>query len=294
MDILKYTKYLVLISILIIISGFYIIFNYGFKTSIEYTGGTVITFKVPEDFNETKFKESLNSLKIEDYEIFRRNSLIEFKIPESDSFEVIDVQNNILKLNEGIEVESLETVGPEMGMEFAKNSLLAVSFSLLAIVIFITYSFYNLPDKIASWKFGIAAIVAMLHDVLVVLAFFSIGGYFFNIEIDALFLTAILTIIGFSINDTIVVFDRVRENLIKYTNKLEFKEICNISILETINRSLITSFTVIFIMFSLFLLGGESIKYFALSLVIGITAGTYSSIFIATPFVLFLNRITKK
>lgn len=294
MDILKYTKFLVVVSILIIFSGLYTILSYGFKTSIEYTGGSVITFKLGQGFNLDNFKKSLVESKIDNYEIFQRDIFLEFKIPESDSAKVIEIQNSLLKLNPDLSVENLETVGPAMGMEFAKNSIIAVILSLISIVIFITYSFYNLPNKVASWKFGIAAIVAMLHDVLVVLAFFSIGGYFFNIEIDALFLTAILTIIGFSINDTIVVFDRIRENLIKYSNHLDFKEISNISIVETLNRSLITSFTVIFIMFSLYLLGGESIKYFALSLVIGITAGTYSSIFIATPFVLFLNRITNK
>ena len=151
-----------------------------------------------------------------------------------------------------------------------------------------------MPNNIPSWQFGLATLVAMFHDVLIVISFFSLMGYFYGVEIDSLFLTALLTIIGFSVNDTIVVFDRIRENLIKYNNKMSFYEISNLSIFETLNRSLITSFTVILIMFALYLLGGESIKYFSLALVVGITAGTYSSIFIATPFVLIINKQFKK
>lgn len=294
MNILKYTKLFVLSSVLIIVSGFYVIAKYGFKASIEYTGGSVLTFKIKDQFDENLFRNSVTSIGIENFELFRRNQFIELKISESESAKVIEITNRILQANSNLNLESSETVGPSMGVEFAKNSFLAIIFSLISIVIFITYSFYNLPSGLSSWKFGVAAIVAMLHDVLIVLAFFSLGGYFFNLEIDALFLTALLTIIGFSINDTIVVFDRIRENLLKYGQKMELTEISNLSIFETLNRSLITSFTVILIMFSLYLLGGESIKYFSLSLVVGITAGTYSSIFIATPFALFLNKISKK
>jgi len=294
MNILKYTKLFVLSSVLIIVSGFYVIAKYGFKASIEYTGGSVLTFKIKDQFDENLFRNSVTSIGIENFELFRRNQFIELKISESESAKVIEITNRILQANSNLNLESSETVGPSMGVEFAKNSFLAIIFSLISIVIFITYSFYNLPSGLSSWKFGVAAIVAMLHDVLIVLAFFSLGGYFFNLEIDALFLTALLTIIGFSINDTIVIFDRIRENLLKYGQKMELTEISNLSIFETLNRSLITSFTVILIMFSLYLLGGESIKYFSLSLVVGITAGTYSSIFIATPFALFLNKISKK
>ena len=130
----------------------------------------------------------------------------------------------------------------------------------------------------------------MLHDVLIVVSTFSLLGFLYGVEIDGLFLTAILTVIGFSINDTIVVYDRIRENLIKHGEDSNFVQVANHSIYETLNRSFITSFVVIFIMFALFLLGGESIRYFSLALVIGILAGTYSSIFIATPFLIFLNK----
>lgn len=294
MDILKYSKFLIGMSLFIIISGFYIILTYGFKASIEYTGGSVFTFKYSNDYQKEDLEKVLRDQNISSYEIFKDKNFIDLKISDSESGKVLEIQNKILSQVKSLELESSETIGPAMGVEFAKNSFLAVIFSLISIVIFITYSFYNLPNQLSSWKFGVAAIVAMFHDVLVVLSFFSLGGYFFNIEIDALFLTALLTIIGFSINDTIVVFDRIRENLLKYGQTYNFTEICNMSIFETLNRSLITSFTVILIMSSLYLLGGESIKYFSLSLVIGITAGTYSSIFIATPFVLFLTKISKK
>jgi len=294
MKILSYSKLLISISLLIIISGVFIISKYGFKSSIEYTGGTVFTFKPKLDFDIERNKGFLKSQGIESSEIHSDSKEIKIKVSETESEKVVILKNKLLEFNKGLEIEGVETVGSSMGIEFAKNSFLALIFSLLAILIFVTYSFYNLAKGIPSWHFGVATLVAMFHDVLIVISFFSLMGYFYGVEIDSLFLTALLTIIGFSVNDTIVVFDRIRENLQKYNSKLTFYEISNLSVFETLNRSLITSFTVIFIMFALYLLGGESIKYFSLALVVGITAGTYSSIFIATPFVLLLNRKIEK
>lgn len=294
MKILSYSKLLISISLLIIISGIFIISKYGFKSSIEYTGGTVYTFKTISGFDIQKNKDFLKTLGFETSEISSDSKEIRIKVSETEAEKVLELKNKIIGFNTGLEIEGVETVGSSMGIEFAKNSFLALVFSLLAILIFVTYSFYNLAKGVPSWHFGVATLVAMFHDVLIVISFFSLMGYFYGVEIDSLFLTALLTIIGFSVNDTIVVFDRIRENLQKYSSKLTFYEIANLSVFETLNRSLITSFTVIFIMFALYLLGGESIKYFSLALVVGITAGTYSSIFIATPFVLLLNRKLEK
>jgi len=293
MKLLNYSKLLITISILIIVSGILIISRFGFKSSIEYTGGTVYSFNT-SNVDESSVKNFLKSKGYETSEVSFERGVVKIKISETNPERVVEVKDELLKFNSNFKVEGIETVGSSMGIEFAKNSFLALLFSLIGILVFVTYSFYNLPNKIPSWQFGVATLIAMFHDVLIVISFFSLMGYFYGVEIDSLFLTALLTIIGFSVNDTIVVFDRIRENLIKYNNKMSFYDVCNLSVFETLNRSLITSFTVIFIMFALYLLGGESIKHFSLALVVGITAGTYSSIFIATPFVLILNKQFQK
>jgi preprotein translocase subunit SecF len=279
------------ISLILIGLGLSIIIFFGFKTSIEYTGGSVIKFTTFPNYIE-KSKELSNQYNFRIVELFERESLIHLKTNETDANKIQEIISR-LREQEGVVISDIEVIGSSVGLEFAKNSFLAFVIALLGIFLYITYSFKNISDKIPSWNFGIAAIVAIFHDILIVVSFFSLAGYLFNVEIDALFLTSLLTIAGFSINDTIVVFDRIRENLLKYQNSKSYVEVFNISILETLNRSLITSFTVIIIMFSLFLLGAGTIKYFALSLVIGISVGTYSSIFIASPLVLLLQKFKK-
>ena len=292
-SILNYSKILILISVVIIISGLSVIFKYGFNLSIEYTGGSVFEIsKEGLNVSETisNLKNFLDEKNIKYKSIDANGGYLAIKLEETDNNKTIEIKNLILDKFKDIKIENIETVGSTYGNEFFKNSILAIIISLLGIVALITYSFWNIPNKYYSYHFGIAAIVAMLHDILIVISTFSLLGFLYGVEIDGLFLTAILTVIGFSINDTIVVYDRIRENLIKGGEDSDFIQIANHSIYETLNRSFITSFVVIFIMFALFLLGGESIRYFSLALVIGIFAGTYSSIFIATPFLIFLNK----
>lgn len=292
-NILNYSKILIAISVLIITIGLFIIFKFGFKLSIEYTGGSVIDISKSElnvVETKTKLEKFFQEKGILVKSIDESSEYLSIKFIETDSNKILDIKQQLTTNFTNLKVVNVETIGSTFGMEFFKNSIIAIALSLLGILVIVTYSFWNIPDKFYSYHFGIGAIVAMLHDVLIVISTFSLLGYYYNIEIDGLFLTAILTVIGFSINDTIVVYDRIRENLIKYNKEMSFEEVANHSIFETLNRSLVTSFVVIFIMFSLFLLGGESIKFFSLALVVGITAGTYSSIFIATPFVLFLNK----
>ena len=173
-------------------------------------------------------------------------------------------------------------MGPVVGAEMAKKALLAVILASLAIILYIAWSFRQIPRPYSPWKFGISAVVALLHDALVVLGLFSLFGHFYQVEIDALFVTALLTVIGFSVHDTIVVFDRVRENLPKMYNK-PFPEIVDFSLTETLVRSLNTSLTVILTLTALLLFGGETIRWFVVALLVGIVSGTYSSIFNAAP-----------
>lgn len=292
MNILKYTKFFVLLSALLIVTGLTIISIFGFKTSIEYTGGSVIQFKKFDNYQE-KINELKNKSSFEQKDLYLEGESVVLKISDTDNNKIQNIISNFKVIYPKVEITDVEVIGSSMGIEFAKNSFLAVVVSLIAILLYVAYSFNGLSEKISSWYFGVAAIIAIFHDILAVVSFFSLAGFLYNVEIDALFLTALLTIMGFSINDTIVIFDRFRENLNKYNNSKSLTEIFNLSIFETLNRSIITSFIVVIVMFSLFLFGAGSIKYFSLALVIGILIGTYSSIFIATPVVLFLKKVKK-
>jgi len=198
------------------------------------------------------------------------------------------------------EIISSETVGPVIGAETTQKAVGAVGAASLAIILYIAYAFREIPKPYSPWKFGICAVVALIHDVLVVVGMFSLLGHFYNVEIDSLFVTALLTIIGFSVHDTIVVFDRIRENLSKTALPAGrqaanyFEEVVNESILQTLARSLSTSLTVVFTLLALILFGGESIMWFVAALLIGIISGTYSSIFNAAPLLVVWENLSKR
>ena len=186
-----------------------------------------------------------------------------------------------------------ETIGPTIGQEITLNALKAIAIASILIVLYVTYSFRQVPKPASSVRFGVAAVIALVHDVLVLIGAFSIFGHFLNVEIDSLFVTATLTVIGFSVHDTIVVFDRIRENL-KRQGSEHFAATVNDSILQTFDRSLNTSLTVILVLVALLIFGGETIRWFVVALLVGIISGTYSSIFNAAPILVVWQEIVEK
>ena len=164
---------------------------------------------------------------------------------------------------------------------------------MVAIVLYIAWAFRKVPSPASSWRFGASAIIALLHDVIIVVGIFSVLGHFLSVEVDALFVTALLTVIGFSVHDTIVVFDRIRENLIREISP-SFAETVNHSIIQTITRSLLTTVTVIFVLAAVLLFGGASIRWFVVALLSGVIVGTYSSIFTATPVLVLWQELFDK
>lgn len=179
--------------------------------------------------------------------------------------------------------ESFESIGPTIGNELKRKAITATAIVLLIIVLYITWAFRRVSSgPVPSWVYGVCAIIALVHDLFMVVGVFAIFGRFFGIEIDALFVTALLTVLGFSVHDTIVVYDRIRERLISAAGKT-FEDVVNESLNQTMIRSINTSMTALLILTALFLFGGETIRNFVLALLIGIASGTYSSIFVATP-----------
>lgn len=274
-----------LISLLVIIPGIMSLFMWGLQLSIEFTGGSRLTLVFPQKVNE----QTISSVK----QVFQEENIQDVLVQPSGNQLVIrtkpmnEKQDAVIlnKINEKVgkfQQESFETIGPTIGNEITLNALKAIVVASVLIVFYIAWSFRSVPKPLSSWRFGICAIIALLHDVLLLVGIFSILGHFFHVEVDSLFVTALLTVIGFSVHDTIVVFDRIRENTRRITG-MSFAQLVNDSILQTLVRSLNTSFTAILVLLTLLIFGGETMRWFVIALLIGIISGTYSSIFNAAP-----------
>jgi preprotein translocase subunit SecF len=280
---LKYYKIWFGISGLILLFGIISLSLYGLKLGIDFKGGTFIEVQFNEQFDMAKVRTAVDSQHIGNYQLQTAdNNRLIIKSPSLDK----DQQDSLMaeiktQIGDYKEVQ-LNSIGPVIGQELKKNSIYELLLVSFGIVLYIGYAFRKVAKPVTSWRFGWSAIIALLHDLLFVLGFFSILGHFWGVEVDSLFVTAMLTVLGFSVHDTIVVFDRIRENLKLYPGQ-SIDYVVNHSIAQTIVRSLNTSLTVLFVLLSLLLFGGETIKYFVLALFVGITVGTYSSIFIASP-----------
>jgi preprotein translocase subunit SecF len=286
-EIMKYKWIYLIFSAVILIPGTISLFVYGLNASIDFTGGSVFRYELTSAPSTDSVKEvfeksnvTVESISVEGpgKYVVRTKSVPAQKEPE--------LKSGLVEIDNSARLLSFETVGPSVGAETTKKAFVALAWAMVGILLYIAYAFRNIPKPYSSFRFGISAIIAMLHDAVIVLGIFSLFGHFLNMEIDSLFITAVLTVLGFSVHDTIVVFDRIRENLGKLPKSFVFEEIVNYSVVETLSRSLATSLTVIITLTSLYLLGGQSIKVFVLAMLIGIVSGTYSSIFNASPILL--------
>ncbi len=199
--------------------------------------------------------------------------------------------------NDKVEVKRFDSIGPILGKELVRKSIFSIVLVILAIVLFITYAFRKVSEQVSSWKYGLTAVVCLIHDVIVPAGFFSILDHFKGFEVDTLFITALLVVLGFSVHDTIVVFDRVRENLKidrEYKTKKSFETIVGESVSQTMTRSINTSLTVLLSLTALYFFGAESTRSFSLVMFVGIFAGTYSSIFLGSPLLVTLGKLGKK
>ncbi len=287
MDLLKYKLIYFLLSFLLILPGTYFLVKDGLKLGIDFTGGVILEYQFKNPVVIDQLKTEIVSQGVTVGQIVESsNNTYLIKTKPLEQNQINELKNDLTKKYGQINEKRVESVGPIIGQELTQKAVLSILIASLVIIIYLTYSFRKVPKTTSSWRFGVAAVVALLHDVLVVVGIFAILGKFFNVEVDTLFVTALLTIIGFSVHDTIVVFDRIRENLLKNIGR-KFSEVANISIVQTLGRSLNTSLTVVFVLTALLLFGGETIRWFVVALLIGIISGTYSSIFNATALLSF-------
>ena len=262
------------------------------KVGIDYTGGTTLQYGVKENISNEKLGEVRNNLEnggIDNpyLQIINVNSQentdlksilsIRTKFIEEGSETQAKITDIVAKDFNGAELVQVSSVGPTLGVELFKNSLIAFSLALIGIIAYLTFRF--------QFDYALSAILGLVHDTIFVLGVFSILGLLYDVQIDALFVTALLTVIGFSVHDTIVVFDRVRENLKYYSKKMSFGEIMNASINQTLARSINTSLTTLITLLALYFLGGVTTRDFVLAMILGITIGTYSSIFFCSTLV---------
>lgn len=271
------------ISLLLIVPGLISLALYGLKLGIDFTGGSQMEIK--GNVTSATIIPAGTALGFQDLTVTSAaggDALIRYHDPAAAAQTEVNHQKfKAALLTQGVTEVSFDTVGPSVSHDITRSAFLALLVASLAIVFYIALAFRNAPPPVSPWSFGVMAIIALLHDALFVLGVFSILGHFAGVEIDSLFVTAVLTVIGFSVHDTIVVFDRIRENLRR--ERGDFETIVNNSILETLARSINTSLTVLLTLLALFLFGGQSIRYFVLALLVGIASGTYSSIFNASP-----------
>ena len=279
----KYFKISILFSSIIFTASFLLILFKGLNYGIDFKGGTLMEINISEDQIKIEdIRGSLDNFNLGDVNVKqfgqKGNYLIkiEKKIDKDQKLIQSLKENFNNKLNTEIKYRRTEAVGPKVSAELLKSGLIAISLSLFAMLFYIWIRF--------EWQFSLGSIVALIHDVLITVGIFSL----LSIEINLSIIAAVLTIVGYSMNDTVVIYDRIRENLNKY-HKMDIKEISNLSINETLSRTLITSITTLLALFSIFVLGGEILRGFSFAMILGVLIGTYSSIFIASPILGFLK-----
>lgn len=283
MNLIKHRRWWYAISLAIIVPGTISLAVNGLRLGIDFKGGSLVELegsadaqKITQLATTEKFRDVTITATGQGHTLVRYRDEADSKTAEAHHQEFKGKLADI-----GLTEVRFDTVGPSVSRDITRQALLSILIASLAIVLYIAFAFRNTPPPVSYWSFGVAAIAALLHDALLVIGVFSILGKLFNVEIDALFVTAVLTVIGFSVHDTIVVFDRIRENLRR--SRGDFETVVNNSILETFARSINTSLTVLLTLLALYLFGGQSIKLFVLALLVGIASGTYSSIFNASP-----------
>jgi len=276
---------------------------FGLKLGIDFTGGSLLEVRFTQDVPAVEdVKVSMDSLELEGEITVQPTEgngyIIRFQSIDEEVHQQIvtklkESYNNPEAEEENLLEDRFEAIGPAIGQELRTKAVSSILVVLISIVAYIAWAFRKISWPIKSWKYGIIAIITLFHDIFITLGIFAVLGRFMGVEIGLPFVAALLTILGYSVNDTIVVFDRIRENLSRLA-KNNFENIVNRSVNETVTRSVNTSITTLLVLLAIFFFGGVSIKFFVLALICGVVLGTYSSIFVASPLLVLWEKYTKK
>jgi len=269
-------------SLIIFILSIIFIFFKGLNYGIDFKGGTLIELRTDTSINAPAIRDSLKSMNLGDINVKKFGKegdyLIKVEQKNTNNSNLIPEIKKTLadNLNADVDFRRVENVGPKVSSELLESSIIAISLALAAMLFYIWIRF--------EWQFSIGSIIALFHDVVITLGIFSV----LSLEINLSIIAAVLTIVGYSMNDTVVIYDRIRENLLKYT-KISISDISNLSINETLSRTIITSITTLLALISIYILGGEILRGFSFAMILGVIIGTYSSMFVASPILKFFK-----
>ena len=269
-------------SLIIFILSIIFIFFKGLNYGIDFKGGTLIELRTDTSISASAIRDSLKSMNLGDINVKKFGKegdyLIKVEQKNTNNSNLIPEIKKTLadNLNADVDFRRVENVGPKVSSELLESSIIAISLALAAMLFYIWIRF--------EWQFSIGSIIALFHDVVITLGIFSV----LSLEINLSIIAAVLTIVGYSMNDTVVIYDRIRENLLKYT-KISISDISNLSINETLSRTIITSITTLLALISIYILGGEILRGFSFAMILGVIIGTYSSMFVASPILKFFK-----
>ena len=278
----KFYKQLNIISLILIVASLILLVFKGLNYGVDFKGGTLIEIKVEQSSSKiSSIRDSFNQMNLGDVSVKnfgnKTDYIVKFeKQSSNDSKFINNIKTKLSSSIGNVDFRRVENVGPKVSAELLKSGIIAIALSLAAMLLYIWIRF--------EWQFSLGAIIALFHDVIITMGIFSL----FSLEINLSIVAAVLTIVGYSMNDTVVIFDRVRENLKKYAD-IKIFELTNISINETLSRTIITSVTTLLALFSIYFFGGEILKGFSLAMILGVIFGTYSSIYIANPILVLLK-----
>ncbi len=297
MDFLKPAKYFFLLSGAATAISILLLLYPGPILSIEFTGGTRMEISMDGNVTAEKVQEAIvelpgTALSPTVNKLGNGQFLVKMRDLNDETRK--SLEKHLGKTFENFTIRSYTVIGPTVGSTLKFRAFIALIVASAGIILYIAMAFRKIPRRYSPWKFGITAVVTLLHDVMITVGIFVILSHITNFEVDTLFVTALLTILGYSVNDTIIVFDRIRDNLLFEERKESFAEVCNRSVNQTWKRSCYTSFSTLIVLTALFLFGSHAIQWFVLTLIIGIALGTYSSIFVATPLLVYWNDRSKK
>ncbi len=296
MQIINKRKYFYVISGTLVAASLVILIVWGLKFGIDFTGGTEmkVQFSAAVPTNAV-ITDKLSGLNLDSLVIkTAADGTVNVDYRASDDQLNRDVFSKIKELDAEATQVSTDFIGSTVSAQLKSSAIEALILAVLGIALYIAWAFRKVSRPVASWKYGLGAVVALGHDILITVGVFVLLGKFGGVEVGVPFIAALLTILGYSVNDTIVVFDRTRENLLKAGAKEDFEDIVNRSLNETLARSINTSLTVILVLFALVLFGGESIRYFSVALLFGVTFGTYSSIYVASALLVTIYKFQIK
>ncbi len=274
-----------IISIILFFLSIILIYFKGLNYGIDFKGGTLIELRTETSISASSIRDSLNSMDLGDINVKnfgkKGDYLIKVEQKNTNNNLIPEIKKTLSNnLNSAVDFRRVENVGPKVSSELLESSVIAITLALIAMLFYIWIRF--------EWQFSLGSIIALFHDVIITLGIFSL----LSLEINLSIIAAVLTIVGYSMNDTVVIYDRIRENLLKY-NKISISDITNLSINETLARTIITSVTTLLALFSIYILGGEILRGFSLAMILGVIIGTYSSIFVASPILKYLKVSSK-